>query len=86
MSRNSTVEEVLPRELAEARFSRLYGDHEREILRYALRRSEDAEDAADVVLGIPTVAARMRLHRAWDPLLPSKQRLQRERGAPPPPR
>jgi RNA polymerase sigma factor (sigma-70 family) len=49
MSRNSTAEEGLPRELAEARFSRLYGDHEREILRYALRRSADPEDAADVV-------------------------------------
>jgi RNA polymerase sigma-70 factor (ECF subfamily) len=49
MSRNSTVEEALPRELAEARFSRLYGDHEREILRYAVRRSADPEDAADVV-------------------------------------
>ncbi len=49
MSRNSTVAEALPQELAEARFSRLYGEHEREILRYALRRSADAEDAADVV-------------------------------------
>ena len=49
MSRNPTVAEALPRELAEARFSRLYGEHEREILRYALRRSADAEDAADVV-------------------------------------
>jgi RNA polymerase sigma factor (sigma-70 family) len=49
MSRNSTLEEALPRELAEARFSRLYGEHEREILRYALRRSAEAEDAADVV-------------------------------------
>jgi RNA polymerase sigma-70 factor (ECF subfamily) len=49
MSRNSTVEEALPRELAEARFSRLYRDHEREILRYALRRSDGPEDAADVV-------------------------------------
>jgi RNA polymerase sigma factor (sigma-70 family) len=49
MSRNSAVEEALPRELAEARFSRLYRDHEREILRYALRRSDCPEDAADVV-------------------------------------
>lgn len=47
MGRNTA--EALPRELAEARFSRLYRDHEREILRYALRRSAEAEDAADVV-------------------------------------
>ncbi len=49
MGRNATAEEALPRELAEARFSRLYRDHEREILRYALRRSADPQDAADVV-------------------------------------
>src|SRR6476660_1104458 len=49
MSRNSAMEEALPRELADARFSRLYRDHEREILRYALRRSGCPEDAADVV-------------------------------------
>jgi len=49
MARNATAEEALPRELAEARFSRLYRDHEREILRYALRRSTDPQDAADVV-------------------------------------
>ena len=48
MARNS-AEEALPRELAEVRFSQLYRDHEREILRYALRRSADPEDAADVV-------------------------------------
>jgi RNA polymerase sigma-70 factor (ECF subfamily) len=49
MARNTTAEEALPRELAEARFSRLYRDHEREILRYALRRSAEPQDAADVV-------------------------------------
>jgi RNA polymerase sigma-70 factor (ECF subfamily) len=49
MARNATAEEALPREFAEARFSRLYRDHEREILRYALRRSADPQDAADVV-------------------------------------
>lgn len=49
MARNTTAEEALPRELAEARFSCLYRDHEREILRYALRRSADPQDAADVV-------------------------------------
>jgi RNA polymerase sigma factor (sigma-70 family) len=49
MDRNAAVEEALPRELAEARFSALYRDHEREILRYALRRSAEPQDAADVV-------------------------------------
>jgi RNA polymerase sigma-70 factor, ECF subfamily len=49
MAQNATAEGALPRELAEARFSRLYRDHEREILRYALRRSAEPQDAADVV-------------------------------------
>jgi len=49
MARNATAEDALPRELAELRFSRLYRDHEREILRYALRRSAEPQDAADVV-------------------------------------
>ena len=49
MARNTTAAEALPRELAEARFSSLYRDHEREILRYALRRSAEPQDAADVV-------------------------------------
>ena len=49
MTQDAIAEEALPRELAEARFSRLYRDHEREILRYALRRSAEPEDAADVV-------------------------------------
>jgi RNA polymerase sigma factor (sigma-70 family) len=49
MAQNATTEEALPRELAEARFSSLYRDHEREILRYALRRSAEPQDAADVV-------------------------------------
>lgn len=49
MARNATAEGELPRELAEACFSRLYEDHEREILRYALRRSAEPQDAADAV-------------------------------------
>jgi RNA polymerase sigma factor (sigma-70 family) len=49
MARNTDDDEALPRELAEVRFSRLYRDHEQEILRYALRRSADPQDAADVV-------------------------------------
>ncbi len=49
MGRNTAAQGALPRELMEARFSRLFQDHEREILRYALRRSDSPEDAADVV-------------------------------------
>lgn len=39
----------LGRELAQARFSRLYREEGRAILAYALRRVESSEDAADVV-------------------------------------
>ena len=49
MNRNSAVTGALSRELAEARLSQLYRDHAREILGYALRRSADSEDAADVL-------------------------------------
>jgi RNA polymerase sigma factor (sigma-70 family) len=49
MNRNPPSEEALPRKFAEAWFSRLYREHEREILRYALRRSAEPQDAADVV-------------------------------------
>lgn len=41
--------DALPRELAEQRFGRLYSEHAREILGYALRRCADPEDAADAV-------------------------------------
>jgi RNA polymerase sigma-70 factor, ECF subfamily len=37
------------REHAEARFERLYAEHGRAVLAYAVRRSADAQDAADVV-------------------------------------
>jgi RNA polymerase sigma-70 factor (ECF subfamily) len=49
MRRDSAVTHNLPRELAEVRFSDLYRDHTRELLGYALRRSADPDDAADVV-------------------------------------
>jgi RNA polymerase sigma-70 factor (ECF subfamily) len=49
MARESAVTEALPRELAEVFFSDLYRDHARELLGYALRRSADPDDAADVV-------------------------------------
>ena len=41
--------DALPRDLGEQRFARLYRDHARGILGYALRRCPDPEDAADVV-------------------------------------
>jgi RNA polymerase sigma-70 factor (ECF subfamily) len=40
---------ALGRELAQARFGRIYHEHGRRILAYALRRVGDPEDAADVV-------------------------------------
>jgi RNA polymerase sigma-70 factor (ECF subfamily) len=49
MERESAVTEALPCQLAEMRFSDLYRDHARELLGYALRRSADPDDAADVV-------------------------------------
>lgn len=49
MMRDSAATGGLPRVLAEARFSDLYRDHARELLGYALRRSADPDDAADVV-------------------------------------
>jgi len=41
--------EPMPRELAEERFADLYRANAREVLGYALRRSADPDDAADVV-------------------------------------
>jgi len=36
-------------EKAEVRFERLYAEHGRDVLAYAVRRVADAQDAADVV-------------------------------------
>lgn len=49
MSPVTTPGESLSRQFAEARFRKLYADHGREILAYALRRVGDPEDAADVL-------------------------------------
>jgi RNA polymerase sigma factor (sigma-70 family) len=49
MPEDATIADGLPRELAEQRFGRLYREHAREILGYALRRCADPEDAADAV-------------------------------------
>jgi RNA polymerase sigma factor (sigma-70 family) len=44
-----TGAETLDGELANARISELYRDHARDVLGYALRRTRNPEDAADVV-------------------------------------
>jgi RNA polymerase sigma-70 factor (ECF subfamily) len=49
MGADAAVKQTLPREIAEARINDLYRNHARDILGYALRRSRDPEDAADVV-------------------------------------
>lgn len=49
MTRNASGSDTPPRELAAARISDLYRDHARDILGYALRRTRNPEDAADVV-------------------------------------
>ena len=46
------------REGAEARFDRLYAEHGRAVLAYALRRTSDAQGAADVVAEVFLVAWR----------------------------
>lgn len=48
MARKAETAELTD-EVAEARFSRLYADHGREVLAYALRRAAGAEDAGDIV-------------------------------------
>jgi RNA polymerase sigma factor (sigma-70 family) len=49
MGADAAVKQTLPREIAEARINDLYRNHARDILGYALRRSRDPEDAADIV-------------------------------------
>lgn len=49
MAQGQIEKGALSHELAQIQFSRLYHEHGRTILAYALRRVEDREDAADVV-------------------------------------
>lgn len=49
MKRVSTGSETLQDELAAARISDLYRNHARDVLGYALRRTRNPDDAADVV-------------------------------------
>jgi RNA polymerase sigma-70 factor (ECF subfamily) len=55
------AQQTVGRERAEARFERLYAQHGRSVLAYAVRRSSDPQDAADVVAETFLVAWR-RLH------------------------
>jgi RNA polymerase sigma-70 factor, ECF subfamily len=92
MSRNSAAPDPLSRELAEARFFRLHREHARDVLGYALRRSTDPEDAADVVAETFLVAwrrlgdvpldgeARLWLYGTARRVLANQRRGERRRG------
>jgi RNA polymerase sigma factor (sigma-70 family) len=57
-ARRDRKSEPLPRETGEESFRRLYLEHSRDLLAYALRRTGRAEDAADVVADTFAVAWR----------------------------
>jgi RNA polymerase sigma factor (sigma-70 family) len=78
------------REGAEARFERLYAEHGRAVLAYAVRRATDAENAADVVADtflvawrrlddVPAGEARLWLYRVARNVLANQQRSERRR-------
>lgn len=79
------------REGAEARFERLYAEHGRSVLAYAVRRASDAQDAADVVADTFLVAwrrvadvpageaARLWLYGVARNILANQQRSERRR-------
>ncbi len=58
MAQGQIEADALGREVAQSHFSRLYREHGRAVLAYALRRVEDREDAADVVAETYLVAWR----------------------------
>jgi RNA polymerase sigma-70 factor (ECF subfamily) len=76
---------------AEARFERLYAEHGRAVLAYAVRRAGDAHDAADVVAETflvawrrldevpPSAAARLWLYGVARHVLANQQRAQSRR-------
>lgn len=82
---------VAGREGAEARFDRLYADHGRALLAYALRRTSDPQDAADVLAETfltawrrlpdipPGDAARLWLYGVARRVLANQQRSERRR-------
>jgi RNA polymerase sigma factor (sigma-70 family) len=79
------------REGAEARFERLYAEHGRPVLAYAVRRASDAQDAADVVAETflvawrrlddvpPAETARLWLYGVARNVLANQQRSERRR-------
>jgi RNA polymerase sigma factor (sigma-70 family) len=78
-------------ERAEVRFERLYAEHGRAVLAYAVRRAADAQDAADVVADTflvawrrlddvpPAGAARLWLYGVARHVLANQQRSERRR-------
>jgi hypothetical protein len=76
MKRESAAPDDLPRELAEVRFSALYGDHVRELLGYAqgFKPSQIPDE------GLLPRAEGLGCARWGLPVLPWKQRRQSERG------
>jgi RNA polymerase sigma factor (sigma-70 family) len=79
------------REGAEGRFERLYAEHGRSVLAYAVRRASDGQDAADVVADTflvawrrlddvpPGEAARLWLYGVARNILANQQRSERRR-------
>jgi RNA polymerase sigma-70 factor (ECF subfamily) len=84
---------MVGRETGEARFERLYAEHGRAVLAYAVRRATDAQDAADVVAETFLVAwrrfdavpdgeaARLWLYGVARRTLANQQRSERRRQA-----
>lgn len=91
MPQHRTEAQALGREVAQAHFSRLYREHGRAVLAYALRRVAEREDAADVVaetfliawrrLGEvpPDAEARLWLYAVARRVLANLQRTERRR-------
>ena len=78
------------REQAEARFERLYADHGRAVLAYAVRRTSDPQDAADALAEtfvvawrrldeVPSATARLWLYGVARHVLANQRRSERRR-------
>ncbi len=92
MHRPAISSEASPDGEAEARFNRLYAEHGRDVLAYALRRSPGPEDAADVVAETflvawrrvgevpPGTEARLWLYGTARRVLANQQRGERRRA------
>jgi RNA polymerase sigma-70 factor (ECF subfamily) len=89
--RTQGEERAVGREQAAARFERLYAEHGRAVLAYAVRRASDAQDAADVAADTflvawrrlddvpPAEAARLWLYGVARHVLANQQRSERRR-------